>query len=302
MAVRKKQKKAFTIVEFLLAMTFLATLLMGIATLTMRVLDIYRKGLSMRAINSNGRDILNDLSRTIAGSPLGEKINPKPANKIKVEWDDVEAVYRDYYNEIYMNVNTVDKNNITTTKHVQAGGVFCTGSYSYIWNTAPAIEAVRKDESYLNSMLTINGKYYKFARIPDTEREACAHTAIEGNPTTDGKLTNIHITFDDPHNDRVVNLISDDESDLALYDFSVLPATQNEKTGSIFYAGTFTIATMSGGVNVLSSGDFCTGSDQMFGDDVEAFSGDFNYCAVNKFNFAMRATGETSNADQYGER
>ena len=267
MAVRKKQKKAFTIVEFLLAMTFLATLLMGIATLTMRVLDIYRKGLSMRAINSNGR-----------------------------------AVYRDYYNEIYMNVNTVDKNNITTTKHVQAGGVFCTGSYSYIWNTAPAIEAVRKDESYLNSMLTINGKYYKFARIPDTEREACAHTAIEGNPTTDGKLTNIHITFDDPHNDRVVNLISDDESDLALYDFSVLPATQNEKTGSIFYAGTFTIATMSGGVNVLSSGDFCTGSDQMFGDDVEAFSGDFNYCAVNKFNFAMRATGETSNADQYGER
>ena len=74
---RKQQKKAFTIIEFMLAMTFLAILLMGIATLTMRVLEIYRKGLALRAVNATGRDILNDLSRVVSGSPIVEKVNPK---------------------------------------------------------------------------------------------------------------------------------------------------------------------------------------------------------------------------------
>jgi hypothetical protein len=99
-----------------------------------------------------------------------------------------------------------------------------------------------------------------------------------------------------------VSLISDNDSDLALYDFVVLPATQNNKTGQIFYSGSFILATMRGGVNVMTNGDFCTGTETMYGTDVEATSFEFNYCAVNKFNFAVRATGQTTNTNQYGER
>ncbi len=288
---KSKQKKAFTIIEFLLAMTFLAVLLMGITTVTLRILEIYRKGLSMRAINATGRDILNDMSRTVAGSPIVENINPKAAEgSTNITSDDILIAYRNYYNETTMTYNE---------KTVQAGGVFCTGSYSYIWNTAPAIKMAREDSSYISDMFRIKvgdeENYYKFARIPDVDRKAC-----ERKDENSFDLKSKVIEVDDK--EKIVSLISDDDADLALYDFVVLPATQNNKTGQVFYSGMFILATIRGGVNVLTNGDFCTGSEIMYSDDIESTNQEFNYCAVNKFNFAMRATGETSNADQYGER
>ena len=288
---KRKEKKAFTIIEFMLAMTFLAILLMGITTVTMQILEVYRKGLSMRAINATGRDILNDLSRTIAGSPIVENINPKASEGTSdITGEDILKVYRNYYNETTMTYNN---------KTVQAGGVFCTGSYSYIWNTAPAIRTVRNNPGYKSNLFRIkvgdDERYYKFARIPDVERKACERTD-ENSTNLKSKVTAI----DDEKN--IVSLINDDDADLALYDFVILPATQNNKTGQIFYSGMFILATIRGGVNVLSNGDFCTGSEIMYSDKVEATNQEFNYCAVNKFNFAMRATGETSNAEQYGER
>ena len=87
---------------------------------------------------------------------------------------------------------------------------------------------------------------YKLARFPDTDRVACER--VDAN-SDDLKTT--HITNDIDSRD-VVSLISDDESDLALYDFVVLPATQNAKTGQIFYSGSFILATMRGGVKILA--------------------------------------------------
>ena len=288
---QKKQKKAFTIIEFLLAMTVLSVMLMGIVTLTMRILEIYRKGLALRAINATGRDILNDLSRSIGGSPIVENVNPTPASgSTDIRWNDIKKVYRNYYNE------KTSSSSITNNKHVQIGGVFCTGAYSYVWNTAPTIEAYRKNPDSKNNAFTIEGKVYKLARFPDTDRVACERV----NENSDD-LKTIHISNGIDSRD-IVSLISDDDSDLAIYDFVVLPATQNAKTGQIFYSGSFILATMRGGVNVLTNGNFCTGTEQMYNSQVEAVDQDFNYCAVNKFNFAIRATGETSNVDQYGER
>ena len=287
----KKHKKAFTIIEFLLAMTVLSVMLMGIVTLTMRILEIYRKGLALRAINATGRDILNDLSRSVGGSPIVDNINPVPSSGSNdIRWNDIKKVYRNYYNE------KISSSSVTNNKKVQIGGVFCTGSYSYVWNTAPAIEQYRKNPNNKNNLFTIEGKVYKLARFPDTDRVACERV----NANSDA-LKTTHITNDIDSRD-IVSLISDDESDLALYDFVVLPATQNAKTGQIFYSGSFILATMRGGVNVLTNGDYCTGTEQMYNSEVEAVDQDFNYCAVNKFNFAVRATGETSSVDQYGER
>ena len=109
-----RKKKAFTIIEFMLAMTFLAVMLMGITTITMRILEIYRKGLTMREINANGRDILNDLTRTVGGSPIVEHINPEASNGMNITPDDIKVAYRNYFNETMMTSNG---------KSVQAGGV-----------------------------------------------------------------------------------------------------------------------------------------------------------------------------------
>lgn len=288
---KKQQKKAFTIIEFMLAMTFLAVLLMGITTVTLQILEIYRKGLALRAVNATGRDILNDMSRTIAGSPIVENINAVSSDGNKITRDDIINAYREYYNETTMAYGVSDADSDGTK--VQAGGIFCTGSYDYVWNTAPAIKMAREDDEYAKNLFLINNKYYKFARIPDNDRANCAH---EENST---KLVSKSYTAEE---DSIVSLISDDDADLALYDFVILPATQNKKTGQIFYSGMFILATIRGGVNIMSNGDFCTGSEKMFSTEIESTSQEFDYCAVNKFNFAMRATGETSTADQYGER
>jgi hypothetical protein len=61
------------------------------------------------------------------------------------------------------------------------------------------------------------------------------------------------------------------------------------------------LATYRGGVNIKSNGDFCEGSDDENGyRDSEITLNDFDYCAVNKFNFSSRATGETG-INKHGE-
>ena len=297
MKKHQSPKKGFTIIELLLSMAFLATMLLAIATLTIRILDIYRKGLSLRAVNSIGREIITDLTRIIGGSPIVENINPIATGN-DIDWDDIIIAYRNYFNETYRKVSD------NTSKTIQAGGVFCTGSYSYIWNTASAIDEYRNGDGSLDNYYTIKTddgveKFYKFARVPDTHRHACETASEE-----DTSIKTTHIEYTGIHDKDVVELLGDDEVDLALYDFMVLPATQNNKTGQIFYSGAFVLATVRGGVNILANGDYCTGKEtkDFFNNDVENTRNDMNYCAVNKFNFAMRATGESKSVDEYGER
>ena len=79
---------------------------------------------------------------------------------------------------------------------------------------------------------------------------------------------------------------------LALYDFKVFPPVRNESTKHIFYSATFILATLRGGVDIMASENYCT--DRSLAGTLVT---DFNYCAINKFNFSMRATGETKKGE-----
>ena len=269
------RKKAFTIIEFMLATTILTVMLISIAALTIRIIEIYKKGLAMRAVNSVGRDIVSDLSRVIASSPVTNKVMPEPGADAITDTA-IKKSWADYYNEL-----TVDRNGFS----VQASGVFCTGQYSYIWNTAPTIESIN-DGVTPTTALKINDQVHRLARIPDGNRSVCNHGTGAALIPPAGN----NYTADDKD---VTVLINKDENDLVLYDFSILPAMQNRRTSQIFYSGSFIIATLAGGVNVQSNGNFCTGKDKTYTseEDTEATSLDFNYCSVNKFNFSVRATG-----------
>ena len=86
-----------------------------------------------------------------------------------------------------------------------------------------------------------------------------------------------------------VELINRDEIDLAIYSFKITPATQSIRTKQAFLSASFILATLRGGVNIMSNGDFCQG------EGVDEFkSDDFAYCAVNKFNFSMRTGGNAN--------
>lgn len=290
----EEQKKGFTLIELMLAMAFLGTMLVAIAALVMRVTNIYQKGLSLRAVNTNGREIISDLTRTITSSPTHLKVNPEYSNN-EITGKNLKQALAKYYLSVEDASHTE-----------QYSGVFCTGSYSYIWNTASSILASRdddgnNDDNVFKIKLAGGANYYipKLARIADTERFACA-----------AKETNINSGNFVPENmiigegkalrmDDITELIGNDEIDLALYNFRILPAIQNETTKQIFFSGTFILATIRGGVNIQSNGDFCTGDKEVDGDEFNL--NNFDYCAVNKFNFSARATGEASITNRNGD-
>ena len=326
-------KKAFTIVELMLAMAFLGTMLVGIASLVMRITNIYQKGLAIRSINASGREIISDLTRTLNASRVTVDINPTIPASGKILQTHIDEARANYY--LATTTSAANENR-------QKGGVFCTGDYSYVWNTADNFRIVRgktenlKKKIYndtdIQSVLS-EGVYVikvgtpaqyiipKFARFEDKDRKACVHEqkTIDGVkkyvPIADPKGTVGGIKPSNAYlfelgatltTDAVTELIEDNESDLAMYNFTVFPATQHVTTKQIFYSGMFIIATYRGGVNIKSNGDFCEGSDNESGvrDTLNGATdltlNDFDYCAVNKFNFSARATGEIS-INKYGE-
>jgi hypothetical protein len=304
---RSVAKLGFTIIELMLAMTFLATLLIVIAILVINIVGIYQKGLAIRAVNSTGRALIDDFVRTVGGSPIVDvsfKSGEFGLTKVK-----------DYFFE-NVAVATPNPDDPTVIRgDAQMSGGFCTGSFSYLWNTAYATGGNR---------ISYNGdSNFRLLKISDPERQICAQhidpsvsTAVDVVSYTCGAggytlrlprqvggryqgRPNDNRVFLPPKDqcDPPIELLANSGDKLVLYDFRIFPAAANQITGHIFYNATFILATLQGGVDIFATGDYCT-------DAPDNLNTDFNYCAINKFNFAMRATGETTNEEEgtYGER
>lgn len=284
----KEHKKGFTIIEITLAMTFLAILMVSIATLIMRITNIYQKGLAMRAINATGTEIIEDITRTVGAASYLVDIHSQDAelggNGVMEYDNNYKLVEKYYYDYTVYNENHNGKN-----FNVQYFGVLCTGDYSYIWNTARALDP----DFTTKNFITVNGEKVKMVRVYDREQTQC-NKDKNGSVANLAKRNYLPVTINVPA-DNVVELINNDEMDLALYEFNVTPATQSAITRQSFISANFILATRQGGININANGDFCRGEDNEFKDEYEGTM--FNYCAVNKFSFSARTGG---NADKEG--
>ena len=284
----KEHKKGFTIIEITLAMTFLAILMVSIATLIMRVTNIYQKGLAMRAINATGTEIIEDITRTVGAASYLVDIHSQDAelggNGVMEYDNNYKLVEKYYYDYTVYNENHNGKN-----FNVQYFGVLCTGDYSYIWNTARALDP----DFTTKNFITVNGEKVKMVRVYDREQTQC-NKDKNGSVANLAKRNYLPVTINVPA-DNVVELINNDEMDLALYEFNITPATQSAITRQSFISANFILATRQGGININANGDFCRGEDNEFKDEYEGTM--FSYCAVNKFSFSARTGG---NADKEG--
>ena len=284
----KEHKKGFTIIEITLAMTFLAILMVSIATLIMRVTNIYQKGLAMRAINATGTEIIEAITRTVGAASYLVDIHSQDAelggNGVMEYDNNYKLVEKYYYDYTVYNENHNGKN-----FNVQYFGVLCTGDYSYIWNTARALDP----DFTTKNFITVNGEKVKMVRVYDREQTQC-NKDKNGSVANLAKRNYLPVTINVPA-DNVVELINNDEMDLALYEFNITPATQSAITRQSFISANFILATRQGGININANGDFCRGEDNEFKDEYEGTM--FNYCAVNKFSFSARTGG---NADKEG--
>lgn len=280
--IKRTNKTGFTILELAIAMAFISFLLLSIGFAIIQITNTYQKGVTIKVVNNNGRELVDEFSRTILASKYNNKegfelVYSQEQGTVKVDGED---------------------------KEVPLHGVFCVGNYSYLWNTgyalnleddsndmAPSSGVGHEEEPYnSNKAYLILGdetdaskeysvkRDYRLVRVADTGREACK-SHQDNKETKPNKYVVTKAT-----DDEYVELLSPTENDLTLYDMVVFPPIYHSGSGHTFYSASFILGTLAGGVDITTSGDFCT-------EKPDNFKTDFNYCSINKFNFAARATG-----------
>lgn len=141
------KQKGFTLIELMLAMTFLSMLLLVIALTIVQVGALYNKGITLKEVNQTSRDVTDDLRRTIGAS------------------------------------NGLD----ATTDYVttSAGGRLCLGSVSYVWNYEKALslaDPAAKDPNVAEyDGAPAEASPVRLVKVPDPGRVYCAKlgTALE---------------------------------------------------------------------------------------------------------------------------
>lgn len=128
-----KHTKGFTLVELMLAMTFLSVLLLAIAALIIQVTNIYTKGVTLNAVDRAGQAISSEVQRAL---------NQSSASKVSF-------------------VTSGDD-----------GGRLCTGSATYVWNYGQAITGTGPNFSDANKY-TDNTKDIRFIKVEDADGELC---------------------------------------------------------------------------------------------------------------------------------
>lgn len=132
---QRSKRSGFTIIELMLAMSFVSILLVSIAMLTIQIGNIYTRGLTMKEINQAGTDVSQEIRRTTAQSY---------ASNVKSRLD-------------------------SNGRHV-----LCTGEYSYIANNPDDLEQEDTSPQPSN-LIKISGstKGVRLAKVRDSAGAYC---------------------------------------------------------------------------------------------------------------------------------
>ena len=293
--MKNNSKKGFTIVELSLAIVFISVLLLTIGWLTIHITSVYEKGLAMKAVNSSAKEIIDDVSRAIAASPArtvgnlcADVYNPSTREEAYNQCVDDQA-RKLSYQQRYANVEIAGE-----VKQVPVNGVFCTGRYSYIWNTAYVLNNVDYKTNAKRANFNNSNDTFRLLKVSDFSRKLCTQHMVPTAYIYDDGYDYTYggdVIVDKVGNESTVgintavDLLDSSENDIALYDFTIFAPSVHYLTTAGFYSGTFILATLRGGIDINATGDFCS-------DPPDNLNTDFAYCAINKFNFSMRAAGE----------
>ena len=142
------KQRGFTVIELMLAMTFVSVLMVTIAMTIVQLANIYNKGTTLRAVDQAGRTISRDMQSTLAA-----------AQPLDISSDGTSSA--NYRRQVQVGG---DSNN-------PDGGRICTGSYSYIWNTGHGLE---------NPVNKYNGndQLIRLVKIRDTGALYCSDEAL----------------------------------------------------------------------------------------------------------------------------
>jgi len=227
--IRKLRKPGFTIIELMLAMTFISVLLLAIATTAIQIGKIYNRGLILSSLNTVGRDISDVLRRDFLQTDR-RKISVGESGGAIIQLRDGGNIY---------------------------SGRFCLGDYSYLWNTAETLDAFTKGTLSASNKAVVrssSGDIVNFIRVADSDGSLCRIQA-DGRYKTEIDESN-----------KVTHLAkrqSGKEVVLAVHDIQVRPVVEaNERPDGLYHL-TFTLGTSSlSEINTVDKSCKPSGDDQ----------------------------------------
>ena len=313
---KKNRREGFTLVELSLSLVFIATLSVAVALIISNSIATYRRGLTLNSVNTVGMEIVDDVRAAIQNSP-----SRSVAERCSTIYDQTDFQYEDCIDDGGLKFALLtkegkvkmrgDKDDEFST--VPLFGAFCTGDYTYIWNSgyffngSAIVESGVEPASFSYKYATekeeaepITLENFRLLKVKDNERSVCVSMVVdqvgEYNYGANSEYENMGVKEDitgkfDISGDKYA-VVSEEPVDvlattgnLALYDFNIAQPVNGEN--SILYSVTFILGTIQGGVNIVAVGDNCVAPGDYKYTDIE----NFNYCAINKFNFAALATG-----------
>lgn len=303
----KKRQKGFTLVELMLSVGFVGSLLVLIALITIQIMGLYNKGLTLKEVNEVSRIVVRDMQQSITSADAFRihytvEGAPKAAASLK------EAIELGGDVDYYSN---------------PAGGRLCTGVYTYVWNTGAALKSRNTMFAGSDSRRTFRAasstidypiqfiKYtdgredpVRFIKVRDPAKQFCRAPATESGVAPSAadieKHAQILATSVGGVNRDFLNVFGTGNNNLVLYKFEitdngVASAGQSSDTyitaASSFYHVALTLGTQNGDENdedgfITSSGGDCK-------PPASAQMNEGEYCAVNKLDFVAR-TGRIS--------
>lgn len=191
----------FTLIELMLAMTFISVLLVAVAMTTIQIGNIYNKGITLREVNQAGRAVTIELQKSIASSvpfDVTPKVDNSPAT--------------------------------ATSKYVKlpGGGRLCLGNYSYAWNYGSALAGGPGAPAIYN-LYDDNTTPVHFAKVADAGGALCSNM---NTTVTRANATEILTTGDRDlvvHAFTITQTASDASTSQAIYALSMVIGTNDRQ-------------------------------------------------------------------------
>ena len=293
-----QQISGFTIIEVTISLIFISILLLSVIFVAVHLSSIYQKGNIMNAINSTSRLLVDDFQRGIATSPARSLSDicrveyASNSNELNKWLQDQARLY--VYQQNYGTIKAKQTGKILES--VPLSGVFCSGRYTYLWNTGYVLNSIDY-EIVSGSRATFSDgdteiDDYRLIKIEDSDRTICrSHMEVVTNNNRIYKVADIAPTYK-LTGTEYKEVIKKNNEDIALYDLTVFAPTEHALTMQHFDSGTFILATLRGNVDITGTGEFCKTPP-----DIGLSSG-FNYCAINKFNFSARTSGQNRKGEE----
>lgn len=307
------EKSGFTLIELSFAMAFIAVLMIAITIVATNIIGIYQKGLTLKAVNSVGRGLVDEFTAAINSAPsvdtrsICSSLTNDAAAAQRCETDRAFAY-------IYQEQRSTPD---SAGNSYQYNGIFCTGHYSYMWNTYYGIDQGRTVGLRYRAEDAIGKSYTEIAaprliRIVDRNYRLCSsvvdgdyqshyanyggandnapdyyldiQTLAHSSPSDSNPLWNPIPT---PQGD----MLREFDLDLMLYGLTIFPINQDAVTLRTYMSGMFILATLRGNVDIMRTGSTCDLHDPTGSGSILSVGSEYNYCAINKFNFAARTAG-----------